>query len=122
MRAGWHAVSARQMTARQFNEYWVSLERFNLMQSDDGKKKLKLRADIRQAVALDNATLSSGEYGTAMMRANPPQVVPDPATTSIPWQDASTMLALLPDDDPRAIYLRAGGRLDASGNPILPTT
>lgn len=34
------------------------------------------------------------------------------------FRDPETLLQLLPPDDPRAVYVRAGGRLDAWGDPM----
>lgn len=120
MQAGWHAVSQEPMTARQFNEYWVSLERYNLLQSKEGREQLQTRVAARFAIDLDKKALS-GEYGTDAMQAIPPQVIADPATARTPWTDAHAMLALLPPDDPRSAFLRAGGRLNANGDPMVRT-
>ena len=117
--AGYASVRSTPLDAWTFNRWWLALERFKLMQTEEGKKELRTGVGVQIALDLDEKALS-GDYGTAAMRVQPPKVGLDPATQSTPWTDPRQTLALLADDDPRAVFLRAGGRLDASGNPILP--
>lgn len=106
---GYASVSNRPLTAREFNLWWFALERYNLMQSEEGRTRLREQVGVRIAVSLDDADVTPIA----------PVAGGDALADTLPFTDLSAMLRILDPDDPRAEFLRSGGRLDAQGNPIL---
>jgi hypothetical protein len=106
---GYAAVSDRPLNAREFSYWWVGLERYNLVQTKEGREQLKQKVGARIAVRYDDNDTTPID----------PLVGVDAVADVLPFTDASAMLRILDPDDPRAEFLRAGGRLDAQGNPVL---
>lgn len=135
-----------RLDARRFNEWWTRHVLINEAQTKEGREKMRLRVDARRfneaervvaqrhqasseaysAMDADGDRDEDEEYtGIGITRVTeydpdgPQHALLDGARAGAAvFTNPQTLLALLSPDDPRAIFVRAGGRLDASGNPI----
>ena len=83
-------------------------------QSKEGRAAMRLRADAR-ALMEDERLRARVPKG-----ATTAKIVGDGTRLDgSVFTDKRQLLALIPADDPRAIYLRNGGRLDEQGNPLV---
>lgn len=113
---GFHAVRTRPLNGYEFNLWWLAHTRFQMIQTEDGRKEMRTRVGVAFTLATETGEPSVSH---SAMVARYSRVMRDAARDRTQWTTPAAVLALLPDDDPRAIFLRHGGRLDAQGNPVL---
>lgn len=129
--AGYASVRSQPLGARDFNRWWHALGRYReLEQGDEGRKRIAEAVRVQQALEADEQRLD-GAFATtrdttndSATRTSAPRIY-DPSDerhNASLFTNPSALLAILPPDDPRAIYVRRGGRLDAQGNPLTRGT
>lgn len=113
---GYGAVRDRPLSAHEFSIWWYNFERYHLTQSKEGREWLRTLVHARK-LRVDGAGTNAEQRRVEQLAANTP--VDGVADAGALFANPARLLAILPPDDPRAVYLRAGGRIDARGNPLL---
>lgn len=113
MRFGYAAVRRvdEPLDVYTFNLWWLDLQRYNLVQTKEGREQIRMGVQVRGLNAYERHPEDDPSV--------PKVATPDGARLD---EDTFTnprkLLSMLPKDDPRAAFVRQGGRLDKDGNPL----